>query len=226
MSVDFSQLYSQLGLEPGCTLEQLRHAYRKRVAELHPDRQASTEDRDGGIELASLITLYKMAMQFHDMHGRLPGSMTSDPGGPRQEASAAHRRPAHTASTRPSSPGAGNANAIPGSHWWLLLLVATLICYLIFSVPPEAREARPATTSQRVPETAVPARGEAMTLIHRGMDEQGVLAIQGQPTLIREDVWEYGPSWLRFEKGRVVEWHSSPLYRLKVAGQSGTPATE
>ena len=47
------------------------------------------------------------------------------------------------------------------------------------------------------------------------MAPHDVLVVQGRPTLQSDAIWEYGPSWIRFEDDRVVEWHSSPLYPLK-----------
>ena len=53
-----------------------------------------------------------------------------------------------------------------------------------------------------------------------GTDEGDVRRIQGEPAFLSADVWEYGPSYIRFEKHKVVGWYSSPLYPLK----TGTPS--
>lgn len=47
------------------------------------------------------------------------------------------------------------------------------------------------------------------------MDTDVVRAIQGEPVIGGTDHWEYGPSWIRFENGKVVDWYSSPLNPLK-----------
>ena len=75
MSQDFSLLYSQLGLEPGCSLEDLKRAYRVRVAELHPDRHGDNDASSEAhlAELTELTALYSEAVRFHRIHGRLPG---------------------------------------------------------------------------------------------------------------------------------------------------------
>src|SRR3546814_13650073 len=57
-----------------------------------------------------------------------------------------------------------------------------------------------------------------------GMDTETVRAIQGEPMRINGGTWEYGPSWLRFEHGELVDWYSSPLHRLKT--RSPSPASD
>ena len=56
-----------------------------------------------------------------------------------------------------------------------------------------------------------------------GMSTDQVRSIEGEPTSIHEDRWEYGPSWIRFEHDEVVDWYSSPLRSLATAKR--TPDT-
>lgn len=53
-------------------------------------------------------------------------------------------------------------------------------------------------------------------MITLGMDIRRVQLLQGTPALTNDDLWEYGPSWIRFEKNKVTDWYSSPLQPLKV----------
>jgi len=59
-------------------------------------------------------------------------------------------------------------------------------------------------------------------VIHAGMSADEVRAIEGEPTWVHGDLWEYGPSWIRFDHDEVVEWHSSPLRTL----HTGTKAVQ
>ncbi|MFC3715272.1 J domain-containing protein [Luteimonas soli] len=214
MGLDFSQLYSLLGLEPGCSLEELKHAYRKRVAELHPDRHSpKSRDDKQSIQLARLIPLYKDAIHFHEQHGRLPGSVVVEtPTVPASRGMASSRAFPRKRGTAPET------SPIPASHWWLLLGLACLIGYLVLSAFP-GKESTPGSSAAS---GTRPSAAHADTANHgghayvlAGMDADTVLSIQGPPSRVSGDVWEYGPSWLRFEDGRLVEWHSSPLYRLR-----------
>ena len=71
---NFLKLYSQLDLHPDCSLDDFKHAYRRRIAELHPDRPEAVlgGDRDE-VQLSDLNSTYAAAIRFHKQHGRLPG---------------------------------------------------------------------------------------------------------------------------------------------------------
>jgi hypothetical protein len=76
MKRDFAQLYAQLDLAPGCSLEEFKRAYRRRIADQHPDRPGAGEAMpETQIPLPELIPLYVAAIRFHRQHGRLPGAM-------------------------------------------------------------------------------------------------------------------------------------------------------
>lgn len=222
MGLDFSQLYSLLGLEPGCSLEELKHAYRKRVAELHPDRYSPrSPDDERSMQLARLIPLYKDAVHFHELHGRLPGSTVAETTA--RQGSAASRGRASSPALPRNRGTAPETPSMPASHWWLLLALACLIGYLVFSAfPGKGSASMPSATGMHPvgAHAEVGDRGNHAFVL-AGMDADTVLAIQGRPSRINDDVWEYGPSWLRFEDGLLVEWHSSPLYRLKTRTPRG-----
>jgi DnaJ-like protein len=49
-----------------------------------------------------------------------------------------------------------------------------------------------------------------------GSTKDEVRSIQGSPVTESETVWDYGPSRVYFEHGRVVRWETSPLQPLRV----------
>ena len=49
------------------------------------------------------------------------------------------------------------------------------------------------------------------------MFETAVLALQGEPSEKHGERWSYGPSWVQFEDGRVVDWYSAPQRPLITA---------
>ena len=206
-TLDFSQLYSQLNLQPDCSLEDFKRAYRRRVAELHPDKHAADAVPANlkQMSLSELISLYGMAMQFHKRHGRLPGGA----------AKASHSFPLDTALRRSIAvdvPRQGSAG-ISYRSWLAVAILLALVVYLLVSEAP-LPSSPPEETSVRAAITSPGAHSRANQL-QLGMDMSTALAIQGTPSHRREKVWEYGPSWLRFENGRLVDWYSSPLYRLR-----------
>lgn len=80
MDSDFNQLYAQLELRPDCSLDEFKRAYRRRVAELHPDRHPGGDARASATDamtLSELTSLYTTATRFHRTHGRLPGAALS-----------------------------------------------------------------------------------------------------------------------------------------------------
>lgn len=210
---DFLDLYRLLGLEPGCGLDEFKHAYRRRVAVLHPDRRREDPHGVAAQRLQQLTSMYGMAMEFHRTHGRLPGA----------------------ASVRPPPPPAGETGPAPGmqqrnakrrrSRRWLLLPAAAIAAWWLWPGEPPAPPAAP--LAETVP--SVTRRAAATPPAERlawglGMDAASVRSIEGEPTLMANDQrWEYGPSWVRFENGKVVDWYSSPLYPLHVNARDGAP---
>lgn len=75
MEPDFLLMYSELGLSPDCGLEEFQHAYRRRIAELHPDRNCgATPSHEAQAELAALISTHAAVSRFHHRYGRMPGA--------------------------------------------------------------------------------------------------------------------------------------------------------
>jgi curved DNA-binding protein CbpA len=74
---DFLALYEELGLAPGISdLDALKHAYRRRVAQLHPDRHGPGGEDDYE-RLQRLNRLYGAAIAFEQRYGRLPAAAAS-----------------------------------------------------------------------------------------------------------------------------------------------------
>ena len=79
MKPDFSLLYSELDLPPDCSLEEFQCAYRRRIAELHPDKTGvDPSSPEAQAALPALISTYVAVNRFHRRYGRMPG------GSPRQ----------------------------------------------------------------------------------------------------------------------------------------------
>lgn len=57
----------------------------------------------------------------------------------------------------------------------------------------------------------------------QGSTKADVMALQGEPILKTENLWDYGVSKIYFEGGKVSGWYSSPLNPLKL--EKGLPGT-
>lgn len=74
MKPDLTLLYSELGLQPNCSLEEFQLAYRRRISQLQPNRLAGSQTPESAYLLRDLIALYSTASRFHRRYGRLPGA--------------------------------------------------------------------------------------------------------------------------------------------------------
>lgn len=209
MSQDFALLYQQLGLHPDCGLEDLKRAYRVRVAELHPDRNLGQSSEAHGA-LTELTALYSGAIRFHRIHGRLPGStpratFAGNGAAPRPsvDTHAAPLGPARTITTSAHEPPLRTARF--ATLGILVLVVVMVVLHWSETDVP---------TADVLQTGAVADAASDAPRLELGMEEGSVIAIQGQPERIQDDVWNYGSSWIRFEDGHVVDWASAPPNRL------------
>ncbi|MDQ3289180.1 MAG: J domain-containing protein [Pseudomonadota bacterium] len=75
MKPDLESLYSQLDLQPDCSLEEFQRAYRRRIGELHPDRnQDAQQSTDLRTQLRHLIWMHATVNRFYRRYGRMPGA--------------------------------------------------------------------------------------------------------------------------------------------------------
>ena len=242
MTTDFAQLYLQLGIRNDCSLEEFKQACRRRIRQQHPDRpDGEVRWNAAQLPLTELLALYAKALRFHRRHGRLPGAAATTPAfntGLRPLAPA-YAKP-HQAKTSPTEASQRNSIRIP-----VLILATTIIGFAVVNVWNGGETAAEASTSSNdsslsqlmdaekfqissepVPQEAAGVQQDGQPvvapprLIEIGMDAKTVRSIQGDPVQWKESEWIYGPSWIRFERGRVSDWYSSPLHRLKTETSS------
>lgn len=201
---DFLTLYQQLDISPDCAPDEFRRAYRRRVAQLHPDRPTSQDQSTP--DLQHLNALYSAAIQFQRQHGRLPGAV-------------------HSAAYRPRATGAPppvtDATARPKRRYLLALMIVLLLtaALLYLGIEESTNETIDAMPASATPMRENIARAASSTTpqLRLGMRSAEVRAIQGEPVTRHEELWEFGPSWITFECGVLSNWYSSPLRPLKVS---------
>lgn len=229
---DYGHLYSELGVAPGCGVDELRRAYRRHVAQWHPDRDRARPVDAGEMPLPDLNALYHEALRFHQRFGRLPGA-------PMEQAARspfAMPMPAE----RSLAPLPAAPLDVPRPARWPLLLVALAVVAAVYAwpdrglSPASTRAAGPGDTAAQTRRPAGrPARAQSLPvrpapvvqapMLEVGMDAGAVVAIQGEPMRSSDVEWTYGPSWLRFEDGKLVDWYSSPLRPLRTASPTPPP---
>lgn len=213
---DFLLLYKELRLKPGCGLGEFRQAYRRRVAELHPDRVQHHLYEDAAARLSTLNAMYASAMEFHKQHGRLPG-----------EASVYRADPTPRPHAPPPAPPSAPAKRSSWVLTVLLVLAALVVGWILGAVESEGGDDQSSATQlPHIVDTETgPAPVAKVSRIRVGMDSGRVVEIEGQPVTTAKDRWEYGPSWIAFHCGEVLDWYSSPLRPLKVESRQA-PADE
>jgi hypothetical protein len=214
-NTDFLVLFQELGLSAGCRLDEFKLAFRRRVAQLHPDRKTGAASDDSESRLQRLIAMHDAAMDFHRRYGRLPGVQTQ-----------AHHTPA-PASTPPRATVATTQHRSwnPGFVAIAALVLLLLAWWLIESSSNEDdAELSPATPqSEHVQEATTAATPHSFARLALGMNRQQVLAIQGEPVSSTQEHWEYGPSWIAFTCGKLSDWYNSPLRPLHASSQHPLP---
>ena len=205
---DFIALYHEICLDPDCTPEALKQAYRKRVGTLHPDRQDGRAPP--AATLQRLNTQYAAAIEFHRRHGRLPGAT--------QQSGA--ELPAQLATgASDSAPGRNDTTRVRSrSRFPMTILLVVILGLWAFAqfVPKEADPPGKPEPLEAASRTMLAAGPDLARVIGLGTSAQQVREIHGAPVSGWEKRWEYGPSWIAFQCGVVVDWYSSPLRPLKV----------
>ncbi|WP_198651529.1 DnaJ domain-containing protein [Dyella sp. C11] len=235
---DFLDLYRRLGLNPGCGLEELKQAYRRHVAALHPDRQQGRPvDVRAASRLQRLTAQYGAAMDFHRRYGRLPGAPNTGSAAVPSEGRAmsdvvrempdpfASRR-GSTSSNYQSQAGSTEAAGSSRSHG-RLAVVLVILALGTLGWAWHAASLSSLATSDEGDVSAQAGTGSVSheatadpVMLHAGMSPDDVRAVEGEPLAVHGELWEYGPSWIRFDHDEVVEWHSSPLRPLHTEARS------
>lgn len=207
-NTDFFSFYQQLGLDPGCSPDELKNAYRRRVSALHPDRRAGRAgDPAAAADLQELTTAYTAAMRFQSRYGRLPGAQ------PKRDAGPPPRTRTATQTVRARGGALGRIA--------LAAMVLAALGWIAWDDPSTSDGDRgwsgnPAPVDLPGSNPKLPSSVDTQRL-ELGLDVETVRAIEGSPVMESAERWDYGPSWIQFDHGVVSDWYSSKLRPLHVA---------
>lgn len=216
--IDFIVLYREPGIGPDCSMDSLRLACTRPVADLHSDRGGES----GEDALKSLSRRYAAALDFHRHHGRLPGA-PSAPSMQRRHDPVVHDHVVHD----PVVPSRWMQDAIepelePETRrpsrvvvCGIVLVAALLMWWLPRTDIPAPEFLESVVVNKR--ETTL---SEAIVLL-QGMPAQDVIALPGEPVSHEPGGahWQYWPSRVRLECAKVIR-----SAKLAAASAEGLPS--
>ncbi|HXZ45183.1 MAG TPA: J domain-containing protein, partial [Pseudolabrys sp.] len=227
---------------PGCTLDQLKDAYRRLVKTWHPDHYSHHEvDKRAVAEqrMREINRAFRSLSDYHRRNGRLPA--IEDAAFKIAEPDAAPFRPPNE-----------HFEADNGNDWeqpapqpagmrpWRFILFGAVLAVLWATwnasqqrdatpeetTPTEASMPAPGTNAAAPPTVGMPAASQNNSYFTVGSALGEVYAVQGVPTRIKDGVWFYGKSKVFFVDGAVASWEEDPDYPLKTEQLMETsPAT-
>ena len=121
MTFDYAKLYSQLDVQPDCSLSEFKRACRRQIAQMHPDRSVAAGAFGDGLPLTELVKLYRSAVRFHRRHGRLPGAQVAP------SVRIAPRMPVAPAAEIPAADTVPTVKSSPDYRSWLILIAAAAV---------------------------------------------------------------------------------------------------
>lgn len=241
MNDPFLQHYRTLGIEPGCSLAQLKTAYRKLAKAWHPDRypyphqagaRATAERRMGEINRA-----FRLLSEYHRRNGRLPamggaGFKVEEPVAASPRQSGRHFEAESGDDWIQRKPKAAGARPLR----FVLLGAALGILWATWNAyqrsattdeiaPPEASAPAPDINDASPPTVAVPSAPQNDSYFTYGSALGKVYAVQGVPTRTEDGVWFYGKSKVFFTDGAVSRWEEDPDNPLKTTPPKNTSSS-
>ena len=206
---DFVALYEELGLDAECSMDDFKRAYRRRVSQLHPDHTGRGSDMP---RLQRLNHMYETALEFHQAYGRLPGAASPRP----QTAAGARAAAIDARETDASESEAPMAGFMHRRRYLVLLALFALLLYWMGVQRSSSPTLDPAGPGDEVAPGLLAPQAPRLAL---GMDQAQARRILGEPDDEHAARWDYGPSWVEFQCGKVAGWYSSPLRPLRVGEQ-------
>lgn len=217
-----SALYSVLGLQPDCSWDELRKAYRRQSRQWHPDRYALPSEHKFATERMKAINhAYAELSRFHNVHGRLP----SDTDLPGNEEPKSPRSP-QAAARAPSRPEPANDH--PGPSWTyaperartksrfsirltaVVVGLAVVYGYVVYHSSPSVDDPE----LNGIPEFSHDGDTAGISV---GATQNQVVAAQGRPDEIHGSVWHFGNSRVFFVDGVVNGWDERPDSPLQLS---------
>jgi len=230
MKDPFLQHYQTLGINPGCTLAQLKNAYRRLVKTWHPDHYPHQHEAAARAtaerQMRDINRSFRLLSEYHRRHGHLPAvedtaSRREEPFVPPFRQTSGHFDDDSRNDRAQPTPKTARVRPL-----YFILLGATLgALWTAWSAhqrdatpeeaPTEASEPAAGSDTVSPPPIAMPAVPRNDSYFTVGSSLGKVYAVQGVPTLTKDGVWYYGKSKIFFKDGAVSRWEEDPDNPLK-----------
>ena len=239
----YAECYRILDVNPVCSRDELRRAYKLQIHHWHPDKFAdkSAEKNTADDKIKCITTAHQQLVIYYREHGKLPLPETADAPRklPQPEVKERKRAPINHStqhSTRHSTqrsrqpPRPANKSSGIAPILGAMIVVVVLVWFYAPSeqLEPGLKQVKPLTVSNSnkaetlsiaaqpvLAQQLVTAPVVAEEFITYGSSIGEVISIQGTPTSTEGDTWYYAESELHFEAGKVVSWRHAGDSRLK-----------
>lgn len=238
----YTDCYKILNIEPGCSWDELRKAYKIQIQKWHPDRfpEQSAEKLAADDKIKRITAANQQLVAYYRKHSRLPDPESSNTPGALPTPG---RQPQYASATAPTQPAAIKPKISSRPSLLPIFILILIISFMAWHYTPGRSPAptvkilepqkndtgkktvtnpmllaTPVKSSENL--AGLPAsslKPETEELISYGSTVGAVIAIQGPPTSQIGDTWFYGDSEIYFMDGRVIGWRHMPGSALKIS---------
>jgi len=227
--------FQKLGLAPTEDWIEVKSAYRRLARKWHPDRctDSNTDKKKAEEKLKDINQAYDRLSKYHKKHSRLPPREKEIKTNAPENRNYHKTRNTRKTATKPDSepdPGRAErysrqskANKRPRKSGQIIFAIIVISLFLYLG--DNGKEARVQTNetpgnAHTMPKefpSKIPRPPRITRYFTYGSTLGKVHSIQGEPTSIKGDIWYYGKSEVRFDKGRVASWLIDPDTPLKAS---------
>ncbi|MDQ1363867.1 MAG: hypothetical protein QG652_1729 [Pseudomonadota bacterium] len=220
----YTECYRILDVNPACSWDELRRAYKHQIQKWHPDRFADkTAEKEAADDKIKRITAaHQQLVAYYRQHGKLPAPETEPVPQKLPQPDVVHVHAATSpVRSRPAAKIQKKSGVMPvvggliiiGILFWLYTQSDDLIDSEYTSNKPNKSSVQTKNSGYEEGQyeqagengsiTVEPVTGKFITY---GSSIGEVISIQGPPDKDEGDIWYYGDSELYFEKGKVTGW--------------------
>jgi hypothetical protein len=225
----YFQSYGVLGLSSRCQWIDVRSSYRSLSKQWHPDRHSTEQGRMLANErMKEINAAYAEISAFYREHGFLPPFPNSGDAVPAVPPPDAAASGAWTSETR------GTSGARKKSPFRTILILGIALVAGSVYLEMDWTNSDPLLSTEPSGDNNAPPQSPPFSDnlskppengFGAGSSMEEVIAIQGAPTHVEDNVWHYGQSRVMFLNGAVLSWVQHPHHPLKTRAPATNQAS-